>query len=468
MNYQKHLLSLFIFTLMFFAQTISARTLLRAGMIDTTFGTNGHVLTEIRTTPSFLYSDMASQPDGKIVVLCAVINPKTAYNVTSLLVIRYNSDGTIDNAFGVNGFKNIPVDPTPFSSYPTSKSAVKVQLDGKIIIVTGVASDYVILRLESNGDIDSTFGVNGIARTNFTGREELCKTFVQGFFLRPDGKILVYGYVDVDLAMFPGIQATYDRPAIAQYNQDGSLDTSFGVNGIQTSKISDSQQVMPNAIVQSDGKILIPSHFTWNPNVQIEYGVGLVRYNADGTIDRQFGSNGLFLAKNYSESYLPIPLYIPAPDGNILSLRGKPELNGFSYYRIMFNRYNSELSLDELFSPVTHVLLGGGISDIYVQPDGKIICATYSISFADGPYIHNSMVFRFNPDTTADISFGDNAASIFDLDNSSLLKSSIQQIIIQPDGNIIAAGKFNPVSGASAPKGIALVRLLGKNSKQGL
>ena len=114
------------------------------------------------------------------------------------------------------------------------------------------------------GDLDPTFGAGGKV-TTFVGSSN---NFANAVAVQSDGKILVAGV-----------------PLLTRYNSDGTLDTSFGTNGIVTnSGINQGKDV----VIQPDGKILV----TGNPtNTRVEFGVA--RFNSNGSLDTSFGTNGI-------------------------------------------------------------------------------------------------------------------------------------------------------------------------------
>jgi uncharacterized delta-60 repeat protein len=407
------------------------------------------------------YYNTALQPDGKIIVLCGGGPNELFYE--SLIIARFNSNGTLDKEFAEGGIKYIPIQPIVYVR--GEGNSVIIQPDGKIIIAATSGLDFIVMRLNSDGSFDDSFGQNGTTTTDFTGFGETSRDKVLGIFLRPDGRILVYG--DSDVATLP--YGMHYRPALAQYNSDGSLDVSFGVNGIQKLRFASSQAIMSDGvIVRPNGKILMSSYFTWETQQGLQtiytYYPGFVQFNENGTLDTNFANNGYRIMRDLNRYYLPLQeekfLAVNAPYNDGVS----------NTYAIRFLRYGQNLSVDLGFSIVGHALIAGAISDFRLQSDGKIICSTYPNNYPNIPYIHRATVYRFNPDGSVDTSFGTNGASIFDLDGSNFVGSSIKKTFIQPDGKIIVAGNFN--SFADSPvayrnKGIAIMRLNSQNTKVG-
>src|SRR5205823_1660150 len=127
----------------------------------------------------------------------------------------YNADGSLDSSFGNNGLVI-----TDFG-FDSQAFALAVQTDGKIVVAGytftgGSQYDFALARYNTDGSLDTTFGTNGEVVTDFgTGGDEALAVVIDA-----DGKIVVAGYT------FTG-DSQYDF-ALARYNADGSLDTSFG------------------------------------------------------------------------------------------------------------------------------------------------------------------------------------------------------------------------------------------------
>lgn len=192
-----------------------------AGVLDPTFGTNGRVVTDFFGRQSHAHS-VVVQPDGKIVVAGYVLDLNYIQN-TDLAIVRYNPDGSLDTSFG-NGGKVI----TAVKALNDAAYAVTIQPDGKII-VAGLASphrgltnlDFLIVRYNTNGTLDPTFGGDGIVTLNKSARD-----FFNAVAVQPDGKIVAVG----------GHSDGGYTGAVIRYNSDGTFDSSFGDGGLVSLK----------------------------------------------------------------------------------------------------------------------------------------------------------------------------------------------------------------------------------------
>jgi len=239
------------------------------GNPDNTFGTNGVVITDIQN-----YFDRGNslviQPDGKILVA----GYTSGYQNADIAIIRLDSNGNLDNSFGVNG-KVI----TDINSMSDVCKDVALQADGKIV-VAGYSSNgnfiITVVRYLSTGILDETFGNGGIVMTQI-GNED---AFGQAVTIQEDGKILVAGKSNSS--------GNYHFTLI-RYNTDGSLDNSFGNGGIRVTIIGIDSEANSIAIDQ-DGYIIAGGR-TYSGN----HNFALARYNENGNLDTSFGINGIVI-----------------------------------------------------------------------------------------------------------------------------------------------------------------------------
>jgi len=245
------------------------------GTPDGTFGVGGQVTTIINNNGNS--ADAAAvQADGKIVVLGQT---SQAFN-SDFAVVRYNSDGSIDNFFGSNGIAI-----TDVGSFDNAQSIV-IQTDGKIVIggdssIT-VNTDFVLVRYNPDGSIDNSFGTSGRVITSF-GQNR--RNILARILLLPNGKIVAVGGAD----RIPDTNTGPAAWALARYNTDGSLDNSFGVGGKVETVTNSFGAIAKNAALQQDGKIIAVGQF---PNGGNSSAV-VARYLNTGTIlpAIQFQSN---------------------------------------------------------------------------------------------------------------------------------------------------------------------------------
>ncbi|HQU86191.1 MAG TPA: carboxypeptidase regulatory-like domain-containing protein [Pyrinomonadaceae bacterium] len=237
------------------------------GTLDTSFGGDGQVTTSF--TGGVTARSLMIQTDGKIVV--AGYLSFTSGDFRDIMLARYETDGTLDATFGTGGTAIIDLTP---NGVEIAFDAVMLS-DGKIIIVgqkndTVGFADFLVARFNSNASVDTTFGTNGFTTVAVAPSNN---DLADSVAIAPDGKIVVGGiYSDI---------AVSNAPAIVRLNSDGSPDSTFDGDGIlQPTSVN-----RPVAIlVQSDRKIL-----TAGTNGSIS---GLSKYNVDGTLDTSFSLDG--------------------------------------------------------------------------------------------------------------------------------------------------------------------------------
>lgn len=229
------------------------------GTLDSSFGSGGTVVTSIGGDIEQVFVGLGIQPDGKIVVVGTGCPPRAD-------VARFNPNGSLDTTFGNGGI----------AAMPMTAHGLAVQSDGKIIVTGANLGTAVMGRLLSNGLTDTAFGTNGIAPLA-AGPSAIA--------LQADGKILIGAG---GLGASPFLNPLPGAGGVARYNTNGSLDRTFGVLG-QAASI-----VAPSALaVQTDGKILAAGAITTQLAMAGNAtGFGIVRLNANGSLDSTFGARG--------------------------------------------------------------------------------------------------------------------------------------------------------------------------------
>jgi uncharacterized delta-60 repeat protein len=242
------------------------------GTLDTTFDSDGKLTTEVvgGSGAGDQGRSVVIQSDGKIVV-----GGVTGGGLNEdFAVVRYSSTGALDTTFDTDGKQTTAIGFGNDGAY-----AVLVQSDGKIIAagesVNGSYTDFAVVRYTSTGALDTTFDSDGKTTTAFGAREEVGR----GAVLQSDGKIVVAGYAS---------NGTNEDFALARYNTNGSLDTSFDTDGKQTTALGSSDDIGQGVTLQSDGKIVLVGDSNNGSNTDF----AVARYNSDGTLDTTFDTDG--------------------------------------------------------------------------------------------------------------------------------------------------------------------------------
>lgn len=229
------------------------------GQLDTSFGDSGFIIVEIGSVASS--NAIVLQSDGKIIAGgFSVLN-----GLQSFVLVRVNADGSLDSSFGDGG-----IVATPTGLGDAVRSMV-IDSNGKITVGGSSGTNFGLVRYNSDGSVDTSFGSNGIVVKSIGSYSQ-----INGIVLQQDGLIVAAGYSDSDFA-------------VARFDVDGFSDPNFGTNGVVTTVLagSDAAQAL---VLQSDGKIIAAG------SAGVNYG--LVRYNSDGSLDTSFGINGIVIAPN--------------------------------------------------------------------------------------------------------------------------------------------------------------------------
>lgn len=267
-----------------------------SGAYDNTFGTAGIVTSDFGASSINETNSMVIQPDGKI-----LIAGWTSSGDKDIALLRFNSDGSADNTFGVDGKVS-----TDLNNAIQEAHEVALQPDGKIIVAGFTfsplsANDVVVLRYNSNGSLDLSFGTNGVALPVINNDDDAAFSMV----LQPDGKIVTAGYTYTNY--------TYADNLIVRFDSTGNLDASFNGTGVVAANNGNVDHLATGVLLQPDGKIVI----TGRAFPQFTLDFMLARFNSNGSLDSSFGVDGY--------TYTPVALeddYILAsllqPDGKIV------------------------------------------------------------------------------------------------------------------------------------------------------
>jgi len=315
------------------------------GTLDTSFGTGGKVTTAIGQ--SDLMFALLLQPDGKIVAAGGSYDG-SAYDFA---LVRYNPDGTLDTSFGGGGKVVTPI----AASGGGEAAAIVLQTDGKLVVggSSHDSSDFVIVRYNPDGTLDSGFGTGGIVMT--------LAGYVRALALQPDGKIVAAG----------GCCVSTPKVALARYNTDGSLDTSFGTGGIVTTTPGASGTGL---VLQADGKLVVGG--------EIENTFGLLRFNTDGTPDTSFGAGGSVITPIGGTYRAAGQALVQQSDGDLV-LAGYDRPVGAPAQEFALARYNAYGSLDPGFGASgtvsTPIGVNGSVGEaVALESKGTIVAAGFT------------------------------------------------------------------------------------------
>jgi uncharacterized delta-60 repeat protein len=356
------------------------------GSLDLTFGSQGIVLSDFEDSFDHLNS-LAIQSDDKIVSV-----GEGGQGIFNFTVMRHTVNGGLDLDFGQNG-KVV----TRFDSISAFASDVAIQPDGKIIVVGGSQSygldkdddqDFAIIRYLPNGIIDSLFGQNGVVRTDF---ENHSMDAAKAIALHSDGRFIVAGYSD-------NFNGEDDNFALIRYWPDGSIDTSFGIDGKTTTDFN-SEFDLPNAIaLQRDGKIVVAG-YAYEPAQ-----FAIARYHPDGVLDHTFGDEGKVMISFDSNHNTAEAVSIDSNDHILIAGVSSQE----AHFDFSLARLKPDGTLDMQFGSGGKVLTDFGTQSsataMALQSDGRIVLAgiAYNIKFDSIMLKNDTILFalaRYLPET---------------------------------------------------------------------
>lgn len=361
------------------------------GTLDPLFGTGGIVLTDIGLIDEALAA--TRQTDGKIVTAGFTGN----IGSYSFLLTRHNEDGSLDDSFGDAG-----ITITSLGVGEARCNAIQLQADGKILVIgtylaaEGGPADIALARYNTNGTLDLSYGTDGIVITN----SEDSEVFDGGMRgrVQADGKLVVLGFKYEDILEF----------LLLRYNTDGTLDNTFGDEGIVTPIIGDysDESEELNLIFDGDENILVVSS-AFAPG-ESHSNFSIVKYHNDGTLDLSFGTDGQVLTNIKTTDGVSSNDYGAdiafQSDGKIIVAGMIYEVDG----AFALARYSATGVLDESFGTggvmYTEMSAWAECTGMSIQANDKIII-TGQASF-DEEYNEDFVVIRYTANGDLDPTFG--------------------------------------------------------------
>lgn len=368
------------------------------------------------------------QPDGKVVVaggggfLHWYFGSSTWWKSG---LARFNPDGTLDSSFGTEGI----VKPH-LGDGDTSLQALALQPDGKLVVAgrawNGTNIGFAVLRLLADGTLDTSFGGNGVVTTPVgTGERDGGATAV---VVGPAGRIIVAGKAwngsDFDLAL-------------ARYLPDGTLDPTFGGDGVVTSPVGPGDDVANALVRQPDGRLVVAGETAAAAGGS---DVAVVRYDPDGGLDSTFGGGDGIVTTSLSSGDDTGNALVLQPDGKLVVAGGA---NGGSAFALV--RYKPGGNLDATFNGSGAVTTEFGAGEdvanaLVLQPDGKLVAAGSSAAPADLSVFGIPQTFalaRYTSTGAPDTAFGTGGKLTTRI---GIGEDAAYALALQGDGKLVAAG----------------------------
>jgi uncharacterized delta-60 repeat protein len=299
-------------------------------------------------------------------------------------VVKFDSSGNLDDTFNANAVLNTNVYSTINGKFNQPVSAIVPQSDGKIIFggnfsnYGGVSGRNRLIRVNTDGTLDTAFSVNANASNKFNNT-------VRAVALLPDGSIVAGG----DFTNFGG---TTGRNRLVKLNPDGTTNTLFCTNAVDGSKINSS---ITSIVVSSDSIFVAGAFTSYAATTGRSY---LLKFNFDGVLDTAYCANAVDGTK-FQSSIQSLDIY---PDGSLLAAGFFTSYAGNTSYNRLVKLSPTGL-IDTAFSGNTR-FGSNGVSRIALNPyDNSIICVGSFTSYDSDSSVQ--YMIKLNADGTQDTSF---------------------------------------------------------------
>ena len=330
--------------------------------------------------------------------------------------------GVLDNDFDADGIATFGVGP---DGNDTGYD-VEVQQDGKILFLgttttpEGLAT--FVVRLFPDGSIDQSFGLNGAVFLISGSFESDCREMV----IQPDGKIVMVG-----AGLLNGVYGVL----VARLNAaDGSLDSSFGINGMLHIPYA-SDSYLQDVALQSDGKI-VAAGFSIGPDTDVL----VVRLTEDGFLDDTFSFDGK-VETDVNDVDVAQALVI-GNDGKVtIAGASESQVGMFTLTEGLLIRYNSDGTLDNTFDTngiIAHDINGYTVfNDIAMTGSGSIY--TCGVATPSGSSDDDLLIAKFSSDGQFDTDFSTDGYDLYDFAGATS-EDFANELILQPDGKVLLVG----------------------------
>jgi uncharacterized delta-60 repeat protein len=403
------------------------------GDLDPSFGNAGRQIVELGF-PGAQINAAAVQADGKTVL----VGSTEGYGDGSdFLVARLDADGSLDQTFGTDG-----IETTDFEGFQDVAQGVAIDPEGKIVVVGSESTesgsghrDWAIARYDADGRPDPSFAEGGKAIIDFGGGGSQGALTVA---FQADGKILVGGNAnpfEYEIAF-----------GIARLEADGEPDPSFGEGGLRTTKLPSGYGSVSQIAPGPQGKVLVLGYIGNGGAFEI----ALARYDADGRLDTTFAGEGIATTQFTPGGTSEPKGMMVLPDGKIL-VAGTTGIE-FGGFHLLLARYEADGELDPTFAeagvaepefPAEGELSipseSFAASGLGVAPDGTAFIAGTFRTFEESFTVEHSdlAVAAFAPDGTPDTGFsGDGKETI----RTTGFKSNAIATALDPQGRLVLVG----------------------------
>ncbi len=397
--------------------------------LDASFGDGGVVGTSLNAAYDGAFV-VERQLDGKLVVGGAA---GTGANF-DLLIVRYNTDGSLDTDFGTDGVFTLDLS-TNDRCY-----ALAIRSDGVIIAggVTGTSNlDMLVAQLTPSGELDTFFDTDGI----LTIDDHASADAVNAIAIQEDNKILVAGR-----GFTTNKQAFY----LTRLLSNGTTDPDFGSAGVVEHLIGTENCEISAMELMSDGRIICAG--STYVDASIKYDLVATRYTSEGQLDASFSGDGKAVVHSSTNDDRAYALALTADGGVLL---GGVEGEATSSSKILLARLNSAGTLDDNFGTDGLARLFTGVlpsrcEELAELADGKILACGTSAFDNSG---RKGYLSRLNADGTFDTSFG--TEGVLEFGEVGQYRET-PSMVVASNGDVVVAG----ITGTAPNVNVLLIRYL--------
>lgn len=323
------------------------------GALDASFGEQGMVVTNEGTSSRAMA--VVIQPDGKILVCGNTENPATLY-YSDMMVVRYLENGSPDPDFGTNGIVTIP------RLRSDSATALLLQPDGKILLggttSTAVMVPFSVVRLNTDGAIDTTFGDAGYA-TNAYGNQSV----VNEIKFLSDGSIV-------------GVGGFASKFVLFKFTAQGNIDNTFGEAGlvIVEPQTGQNEQLMSLTVLPNNEIIVMGS--TINSLANNKMNAVLMKFGTNGQLVGTFGDNGKVVKDFGTGKHAVAREAAVKVNGDLMVGFGAGLPTDYDFVLASYDTATGEVNTGFGDNGFFTVVFGDGhdyFESVLIQPDGKIL-----------------------------------------------------------------------------------------------
>ena len=388
-----------------------------AGTLDTTFGTAGTVTTTFTTT-TLVPIGAVEQSSGDIVVVSQADFQADAG--TNIGLTRFTAAGKLDKTFGKGGsiftqFTNTELDPSFFAVLPNDEIIVAGGIEPIGSVVGGV-DNFGLAKFTAGGALDTTFGTGGLVITPIGPRADV----PEAFLLQPNGQIVMAGLEggNGEKPTNPGFIP--NMVSIARYNSNGTLDSTFGSDGVALLNIATTFEGAAQIALLANGDYLV---------IGEPFGSVLTaEVSSAGVLSSTFTDSSVVATSTCAHSALGTETVFE-PNGNFLIAQTVATASHDRGQRVQLNQYSEAAVLDSSFDPALFSFSGTLASTtqaLALTPNGQILVGG-SLSETAAPF---GGLTRLNANGALDTTFGTGGTV--------LAENPVNGLLVETSGNIVA------------------------------